>query len=368
MAVTCSVKNTFLQLDSIFEMDSGAMSDSVLEHKSSRCAYTRGRLVREWQCGALEKTNKNEMMCSSSTTDSLPTLSSSFTVDSLPSIPTKMPSCDWDFMDDTSDEVETAEESASTGLASFGDAESEGSGTKDIGACGIDWEDAGLTTLMMRNVPFHYSQCALMMEINREGFLGCFDFFYVPKEPRTRKNRGFAFLNFESTHSAKAFYDYFNGRWLQNHEAEEPVSVVPAVLQGFEANARQHASVHPGRRQHSQPVFFKDLPSSRFSLLHRETVVTDAVRDVVMKTAMQYVTQEVAHVVQQTLEHLQPQLQTPIVPVSDRPFFATQNDWPSAMGACHVADSSANAMVCQHCVAAKQRALRFCTFCGSRCS
>ena len=53
----------------------------------------------------------------------------------------------------------------------------------------------GCTTLMLRNIPMDYSQALLLTEINRAGFAGSFDFFYVPINPKSQLNRGFAFVN-----------------------------------------------------------------------------------------------------------------------------------------------------------------------------
>lgn len=53
----------------------------------------------------------------------------------------------------------------------------------------------GCTTVMLRNVPLCYSQTLLLTEINRAGFGGSFDYFYIPIDSKKQQHRGFAFIN-----------------------------------------------------------------------------------------------------------------------------------------------------------------------------
>jgi len=345
-----TVKNTFLQVDNSSE-GCGAMqrqrTDSVLEN-------------RDWRCG------KGEFIAS------LPTVP---TVDSLPGMPHNVPTVDslldWDSMSDASDIAENANlQFPNFQRESMDDAAGKVGETAMVPAFEVEKNDAnidGLTTLMLRNVPVHYSQSRLMMEINRAGFLGCFDFFYLPKDPRSHKNRGFAFLNFETTDSAKRFYEHFHGQRFQNHEVEEFICVVPADLQGFEANARRYASTQPGRRQQSQPVFFKALPMGvQLALPHSDIAPTQTLmqQEAEIQSALDYVNTEGVHIVQ-----CQPQFHVPAFGADGLP------DWPFpvaqpglfATGQYPAAEPLADAMGCQQCITAKLQAQRFCTLCGSRC-
>jgi hypothetical protein len=122
---------------------------------------------------------------------------------------------------------------------------------------------SGCTTVMMRQVPFKYTQRKLLREINSCGFMGQYDFIYLPMDPRSHANRGFAFLNMISAEAAEDFYNKFNGQYLRHFSAEKAISVLPADLQGFEENALQYASTaaHRGRRTgHTKPIFFRPLP------------------------------------------------------------------------------------------------------------
>ena len=53
----------------------------------------------------------------------------------------------------------------------------------------------GCTTVMLKNIPLKCSQRDLLMIVNRVGFLGSFDYFYVPMVAKRKENRGYAFIN-----------------------------------------------------------------------------------------------------------------------------------------------------------------------------
>lgn len=98
---------------------------------------------------------------------------------------------------------------------------------------------SGLTTVMVRKVPPRYSQAALMAELNRAGFTGSYDFFYLPLAIRSKHSRGFAFINFLEPDLAEKFYRHYHGQFLCKFKEPmtEPLEIVPADTQGFEANA-----------------------------------------------------------------------------------------------------------------------------------
>lgn len=121
-----------------------------------------------------------------------------------------------------------------------------------------------VTTVMFRHIPRKYSERQVMREINDAGFMGKFDFFYLPMDTRSRANRGFAFLNFHSPAFAQEFYNAFHGSELRNHSAEKELVVLPADFQGFDCNAAHYLSSRPPRSRlagQSRPLFFKTVPS-----------------------------------------------------------------------------------------------------------
>jgi hypothetical protein len=123
---------------------------------------------------------------------------------------------------------------------------------------------SGCTTVMMREVPLKYTQRKLLREINSSGFIGQYDYLYLPMDPRSHANRGFAFINLVSEKAAEEFHRKFHGQYLRHFSAsvEKPIAVLPADLQGFEENALQYAqTAGRGKRTgHTKPVFLRSLP------------------------------------------------------------------------------------------------------------
>eukprot|EP00931_Biecheleriopsis_adriatica_P085994 TRINITY_DN60736_c0_g1_i1.p1 TRINITY_DN60736_c0_g1~~TRINITY_DN60736_c0_g1_i1.p1 ORF type:complete len:419 (+),score=78.33 TRINITY_DN60736_c0_g1_i1:46-1257(+) len=120
-----------------------------------------------------------------------------------------------------------------------------------------DW--AGVTTIMMRNLPNKYTQRMLLTEINHTGFLGTFDFLYLPIDPETMANRGYAFVNFIDPGFAWMFRMSYEGRKMSRFNSNKVVAIVAATLQGFEANYAHYASARVNRGDPSaRPLFLKE--------------------------------------------------------------------------------------------------------------
>lgn len=127
------------------------------------------------------------------------------------------------------------------------------------------WENT--TTVMMRNLPNKYTQRMLLSEINQTGFLGTFDFMYLPIDPETNANRGYAFLNFITPSYAWMFKLTYEGRKMNRFNSNKVASVMRATLQGFDANYAHYSTARVNRgdpaarplflRESSQPVWNK---------------------------------------------------------------------------------------------------------------
>merc|ERR1719335_2136374 len=99
----------------------------------------------------------------------------------------------------------------------------------------------------------------LLTEINHAGFLGAFDFLYLPIDPETRANRGYAFLNFVNPCFAWMFKLTFEGRKMNQFNSNKVVSVMPATLQGFDANHAHYASARVNRGDPAaRPLFLRE--------------------------------------------------------------------------------------------------------------
>jgi hypothetical protein len=122
-----------------------------------------------------------------------------------------------------------------------------------------------VTTVMMRNLPNKYTQRMLITEVNQNGFLGTFDFFYLPIDQETTANRGYGFLNFIAPYYAWAFHNMFEGRRMSRFNSAKVVSVTPSTLQGFQANYMHYSSARVNRGDPSaRPLFLREPSSSTF--------------------------------------------------------------------------------------------------------
>lgn len=119
------------------------------------------------------------------------------------------------------------------------------------------WQD--VTTVMMRNLPNKYTQRMLLSEINQAGFLGSFDFLYLPIDPETTANRGYAFLNFLDPSFAWMFKTAYDGRKMSRFKSTKVVSVMPATLQGFDANYAHYSQARVNRGDPAaRPLFLRE--------------------------------------------------------------------------------------------------------------
>jgi hypothetical protein len=72
-------------------------------------------------------------------------------------------------------------------------------------------EDPGYTTAMMRNIPSAYTRANLLELLDQQGFLGSYDYVYLPVAFHTELNHGFAFINFTTAEDFKRFQEHFTG-------------------------------------------------------------------------------------------------------------------------------------------------------------
>jgi len=93
-----------------------------------------------------------------------------------------------------------------------------------------------ISTVMLRNLPNKVTQSALLLEMQHACFQNTYDFVHIPVDSVTKANRGYAFINFINADWAFAFMMQFEGRKFANAQSGKVMSVVPADIQGFEAN------------------------------------------------------------------------------------------------------------------------------------
>eukprot|EP00928_Gymnodinium_smaydae_P037430 TRINITY_DN25986_c0_g4_i1.p1 TRINITY_DN25986_c0_g4~~TRINITY_DN25986_c0_g4_i1.p1 ORF type:complete len:114 (+),score=20.43 TRINITY_DN25986_c0_g4_i1:28-342(+) len=88
------------------------------------------------------------------------------------------------------------------------------------------------------------------------GFEGKLDYFYLPIDFKTKKNRGYAFINFHSTSIMRNFVDIFDDRRLTRYPTKKVLSVTPAAMQGFEALVKAFVKSHRITNPWFRPMIF----------------------------------------------------------------------------------------------------------------
>jgi len=93
--------------------------------------------------------------------------------------------------------------------------------------------DCPQTTVMVRGIPKNYDQEMFLAEVQAEGFP--VDFLYLPPG-KTKANRSYGFVNFETEFAANQFLCSFQGHYWRQALAPKMANVGPATLQGYEQN------------------------------------------------------------------------------------------------------------------------------------
>ncbi|KAF4658273.1 hypothetical protein FOZ61_005736 [Perkinsus olseni] len=116
-----------------------------------------------------------------------------------------------------------------------------------------------VTTLMMRHIPNRYSQSELIEEVTATGFGGTFD-FYLPMDHSTRAIFGYCFINFTTPAVASLFTHVFSGKQLKMSTSRKIIEIVPAKLQGFDANLLHYSkkAVSSDSEEEFRPLFLVD--------------------------------------------------------------------------------------------------------------
>jgi hypothetical protein len=131
-----------------------------------------------------------------------------------------------------------------------------------------------ITTLMIRNIPNRYTQTELMTELKEAGFENKFDFFYLPMDHETHANFGYAFINFVDEQDVGPFTKKFNGLKLNRFTSNKIIQIVPAQLQGFQANLQHYCkkAVCTDDNVDYRPLFFVDGKCLEF---HRASEIAE---------------------------------------------------------------------------------------------
>lgn len=137
------------------------------------------------------------------------------------------------------------------------------------------------TTVMMRNIPHVLTRGEVLDILVAEGFVGAFDFFYMPIDFRTGSNAGFAFVNLTSAAGARQFRTHFHrfSRWGVRSAKLCNVSWARDDQQGLHANVRRYRNspvMHRSVAEEHRPLLLVDGVPARFPRPTRRPWTPDA--------------------------------------------------------------------------------------------
>jgi hypothetical protein len=93
------------------------------------------------------------------------------------------------------------------------------------------------TTLMIRNIPNRAKSTRLLEKMDEAGFAGAYDYVYIPLDPQSWVNKGYAFVNFTEPAAARAFASIVEGIPMESStRSAKKMTASPAKLQGMHAN------------------------------------------------------------------------------------------------------------------------------------
>jgi len=116
------------------------------------------------------------------------------------------------------------------------------------------------TTLMLRNIPNNYNREMVLELLDAEGFLGSYDFVYLPMDFHRMAGLGYAFVNLVDHDTAERVKSHFEGfaNWkLASQKVCEVSWGEP--LQGLEAHIE---------RYRNSPVMHEDVPDKYKPVLY----------------------------------------------------------------------------------------------------
>jgi hypothetical protein len=124
--------------------------------------------------------------------------------------------------------------------------------------------EGGITTLMLRNIPVKYNREMMLDDMDRRGFWGTYDFFYLPIDFQTGNTVGYAFINFLNSGEASRFRETYQGLSL-SPDSTKICEVGVAKAQGKANNVEQYRnSSVMAMEERFKPVIFQNGARATF--------------------------------------------------------------------------------------------------------
>lgn len=108
------------------------------------------------------------------------------------------------------------------------------------------------TTVMLRNLPNNYTRSMLIHLLDDHGFLGKYDFLYLPIDFDRKANLGYAFVNLVDQDEVETFWSTFDGFGSWSFPSSK-------VCQVSWSGPKQGQKAHVDRYKNS-PVMHKSVP------------------------------------------------------------------------------------------------------------
>jgi RNA recognition motif-containing protein len=114
---------------------------------------------------------------------------------------------------------------------------------------------------MVRNIPTRFTSITLIDVLKEYGFDKTFDFIYLPMDFKTKKNCGYAFMNFVNPEYARQFMKTFQGLQLKAATSQKLLDIIPSRRQGFIENISvfESSDLLSSAPTNNQSSFFKPL-------------------------------------------------------------------------------------------------------------
>lgn len=214
---------------------------------------------------------------------------------------------------------------------------------------------------MLRNLPNKYTQVMLLEELLQSGFIGTFDFLYLPIDPETNANRGYAFINFTDPSFANMLRMAYEGRKMCRFNSDKVVSVAPAALQGFEANFAHYSAARVSRGDPTaRPLFLRESSMKDFGNRKQEGTRRRGGRrssgSLIDMAAKQQIPPQVSASQQQQQLSAVKMMTLPPATLGSKPFAVDKGE---------AAAPQATPKFCPYCGGGCKPQFRFCQFCGA---
>jgi hypothetical protein len=125
-----------------------------------------------------------------------------------------------------------------------------------------DLAQENFTTIMLKQLPGFFSRAQLEALLDQEGFAGLYDFAYVPKNLKTQRIFGYAFVNLVDGDVAVACKDALDGYAFESDAAGQVCNMATVWAhsqQGLQANVlryRDSPLMHESVPDESKPALF----------------------------------------------------------------------------------------------------------------